>query len=265
MTKPHPARHPADNVPDPGSNIEITNHEVVLPHLPQHEDGTTIVQISDLHKGCGDTDSLICEAMATASQLYPDYIVVTGDFVDEHTRDILPAVNIVSGLRAKRGFYACLGNHDQRGDPLLLTSALETAGITVLHNRAEEVSPGLWFTGVDDIYEGAPDIAAAMRAVPEDGALVFLAHNPSTLDRLPVVRDLLMLSGHTHGGQIVLPFPTPYMVCRFHLRTRYVHGWSRRGRAMLYVNRGIGVTGPRPFARRHLCPPEISVFTLRTG
>jgi hypothetical protein len=75
---------------------------------------------------------------------------------------------------------------------------------------------------------------------------------------------MLMLSGHTHGGQIVLPFPNPWLICRFHLKTRYVHGWYRLGPAQLYVNRGIGVTGPALFARRFRCAPEISVFRLRS-
>lgn len=244
------------------SEIEITTHDVALRNLPLAADGITIVHVSDLHRGCGGMDGLICEALAAVNALMPDYIALTGDFVDEHKKDVLPAVKMIAGLRAKDGIYACLGNHDQRGDPMLLRSALEAAGIGVLHNRAERTRHGFWFAGVDDIYEGEPDLEAAAREVPPHEPLVFLAHNPSTLDRMEKPRDLLMLSGHTHGGQIVLPFPSPWMICRFHLRTRYVHGWYRRGAARLYVNRGIGVTGPGLFARRFRCAPEISVFRL---
>jgi len=246
-------------------SIEITTHDVALPKLPPELRGQSIVQISDLHRGCGGTDSLICEAIARVNELDADFVAITGDFVDEEKQDILPVVKMVSGIRAKRGVFACLGNHDQRGDPLLLTSALDAAGITVLHNRPAEVAPGLWFAGVDDLLEGEPDIDAALSGVPHDAALVFLAHNPSTFDRVREPRESLMLSGHTHGGQIVLPFPTPWMICEFHLRTPYVHGWYRRGAARLYVNRGIGVTGPPLFARRYHCPPEISVFHIRDG
>jgi len=250
------------SIPQRKSEIEITTHDVHLAGLPVDLNGISIVQISDLHRGCGNTDALISEAVATVNRLNPDLIAITGDIVDEHKHEILPAVKMVSCLRARHGVYACLGNHDQRGDPLLLSSALESAGIEVLHNRSVEALPGLWFAGIDDLWEGTSDIPAAMEAVPKDSALVFLAHNPSTADQLPYQRDMLMLSGHTHGGQIVLPFPTPWMVCKFHLRTPYVHGWFQRGHAKLYVNRGIGVTGSGIFARRHKCPPEISAFRL---
>jgi predicted MPP superfamily phosphohydrolase len=244
------------------SELEITRHEVALDYLPVEANGISIAQISDLHRGCGHTEALICEALAVVNSLEPDYIAVTGDFVDEHKKDVLPAVKMVVGLRARHGVYACLGNHDQRGDPVLLRSALEAGGITVLHNRAERTHHGFWFAGVDDIYEGEPDLAATTRGVPDDDALIYLAHNPAVFDQIQNPRNLLMLSGHTHGGQIVLPFPPPWMICRCHLHTRYVHGWYRRGPARLYVNRGLGVTGPNLFARRFRCAPEISVFRL---
>lgn len=246
-------------------DLEITTHDVVLPLLPPAAEGLTIAQISDLHRGCGGTDDLIREAVVRVNALEPDIIAITGDFVDRHKRDVLPVVKMVSGLRARRGVYASSGNHDHRSDLLLLMSALEAEGITVLNNTARETMPGLWMAGIDELYEGKPDIAAALAPVPSDAALVFLAHHPNTLDRVPADRPMLMLAGHTHGGQIALPFPTPYMVCRLHLHTRYVHGWYRSGNTQLYVNRGIGVTGGGPFARRRRCPSEITLFRLTAG
>src|SRR5688500_7294918 len=84
----------------PSLQIEITRHDVPLPHLPAELRGLTIVQISDLHRGCGGTDGLIQEAVQRANELAPDFIALTGDFVDEHKRDVLPAVKAVSALRA---------------------------------------------------------------------------------------------------------------------------------------------------------------------
>lgn len=248
---------------EPTSRIEITRHDVPLPHLPEALRGLTIVQISDFHRGCGGTDALIQEAVERANALSPDFMVVTGDFVDYDKQDVLPAAKLASSLRARRGVYAVLGNHDHRSDPILLASALEAGGIHVLHNRSVEVAKGLHFAGVDDILEGNPEIKGTLSRIPKNEAVVFLCHIPNGLDFVPKEMGLLLLAGHTHGGQIVLPFPTPLMVCRWHLHTGYVHGWYQRGAARMYVNRGIGVTGPRKLARRVNCMPEISVFRLQ--
>jgi predicted MPP superfamily phosphohydrolase len=243
-------------------NIEFTQHEVALPYLPPALKGTRLAQLSDLHVGCGGTDELINEAIGRVNALEADYVVVTGDFVDRYRRDVLPAVKLASGLRAKRGVLASVGNHDHRADLPLLMSALEAAGFTVLYNRAVEVEPGLWFAGVDELYEGEPDLEAALQDIPKTAATVLLAHHPNTLDLLPTDRSLLVLSGHTHGAQIVVPFPPPRLVCRYHLQTEYIHGWFTRGNSRLYVNRGIGVTGNRLLARRFRCLPEITLFEL---
>jgi hypothetical protein len=245
------------NHPD---EIEVTTHDVVLPRLPRALSGLTAAQISDLHRGCGGTDDLIRAAVERVNRLEPDVVFVTGDFVDEEAKDIPAAVEMVAGLRARQGVYGVLGNHDQRGDPLRLKAALAEAGLHMLQNRARMHAPGLWFAGIDDLLEGAPDLPAALRYVPHDAAVVLLSHNPNGFDRLTGSRSLLMLSGHTHGAQIVVPFPPPWLVCRLHLHTRYVHGWTERGAQRLYVNRGIGVTGAGPFARRVNCRPEITLF-----
>lgn len=242
--------------------IEVTRHDVPLPGLPGALDGTTLAQISDLHRGRGNTDPVIRAAIEEVNRLDADYVVVTGDFCDGPREDVLPVVRMVSGLRARRQLLATLGNHDHRGDPLLLTAALEAAGFTVLINRAVELAEGFWMAGVDDFEEGNPDLEAAMRGVPADSAAILLAHNPEALDVVDPQRPLLILSGHTHGGQIRLRFPSPEYVCWQHLRTRHVHGWYARGAARLYVNRGVGVTGPAVLARRHNCLPEVGLFRL---
>jgi predicted MPP superfamily phosphohydrolase len=170
---------------------------------------------------------------------------------------------MMSALTARRGIYAVLGNHDQRDDPELLRASLEGVGIPVLMNKAREIEPGFWLGGVDDLLEGKPDLTGTLAQIPEGVAAILLSHNPNALNKVSEERPLFILSGHTHGAQIVIAFPSPYMVCRLHLGTRYVHGWYERGKARLYVNRGIGVTGAGFFARRYKCPPEITLFTLK--
>src|SRR5947209_313653 len=126
--------------------IEITRHNLSLANMPRELQGATIVHISDLHRGCGEnTDELIESAVGHANLLDPDFVLLTGDFTNGRaTRDILPVVKMVSGLRAKRGIFAIYGNHDHRADTSLLSSALEAAGITVLVNRAVRTPEGLW-------------------------------------------------------------------------------------------------------------------------
>ncbi len=245
------------------SKIEVTRHDLFLPGLPAILEDASIVQLSDLHRGCGGTDALIEAAIGHANLLEPDYLFLTGDFADGPKGDILPVVKMVSGLRARRGIYAVLGNHDQRGDPVLMRSALEAAGITVLENTAQPLEEGFWIAGIDDLREGPSDLPAALASLPQDRPAILLSHDPVVLDRLPEERPLVILSGHTHGGQIVLPFPTPAMICRIHLKTPFVHGWYHRGKLRMYVNRGIGVTGAWPLARRINCLSEITQLRLR--
>jgi len=258
MIRPEQRRKKDPPVP----RIEITRHPLPLPNLPQELHGATIVQISDLHRGCGDTDSLIESAIGHANLLDPDFIVLTGDFINARTKDILPVVKMVSGLRSKRGIYAIYGNHDHRGDAQLLASALEADGITMLVNRAVRTPEGLWIAGVDDFREGKPDLKAALRDIPAGAPAILLSHEPKAIDMVPSDSPLVILSGHTHGGQLNFRFFPGSLVCRLHLHTRYVHGWFERGKVRLYVNRGIGVTGGWPLARRINCLSEITEFTL---
>ncbi|MGC8668804.1 MAG: metallophosphoesterase [Chthonomonadales bacterium] len=244
------------------SGFDISTHTLAFAKLPVELKGARLVQISDLHRRSDHPDDLIAAAVAEVNALDADFVVITGDFVDGPARDIIPVVRIVAGLRARRGVFATLGNHDHRGDPGELTQRLEQAGITVLTNRSMRLSPGFWLAGVDDLFEGKPDLSGALSCVPMGEPAILLSHDPSVLDRLAPDRELVVLSGHTHGGQMVLPFLPPRLVCRFHLGTEYVHGWFHLGRVRMYVNRGIGVTGSRLFARRINCPPEIACFTL---
>src|SRR5207237_7345019 len=123
----------------------------------------------------------------------------------------------------------------------------------------------LWLAGADDLDEGNGDVRKALEAVPRGQAAILLSHNPNALDVVPTRGPTLVLAGHTHGGQIVLPFPTPHMICRWRLGAGYVSGWYRRGNHRMYVNRGIGVTGKPPLNRRFHCPPEIALFVLKVA
>lgn len=246
----------------PISGIEVNTYDVPLTNLPTELHGTTLLHLSDLHRGCGNSDILLQQAIELVRELKPDLIAITGDFVDEDAADIRPIVEMISQLPSCLSIVGVLGNHDQRGDPGLLEKLLDEAGVTMLQNRNVKMHCGIRFAGVDDMLEGKPDFVAALKGIVDEEPVIFLTHNPNGINRLPANRGILCISGHTHGGQIVLPFPTPYMVCRFHLRTKYVHGWYEHRGNNLYVNRGIGVTGWGRHGFRYKCPPEITLFRL---
>ena len=242
--------------------IEINKYTLPLRNLPEELVNATLVQLSDLHRGCGKTDETLSAAFEAANNLKPDILALTGDFIDEKIVDLPHIVNLISTLRPNIGIVGVLGNHDQRDDPKTVVRELERAGVDMLQNRSFEIVPGCFVAGVDDMLEGQADFELAMRDVPPDAPTIFLSHNPNGLKKIPKNAGITVLSGHTHGGQIVLPFPTPYMVCKFHLRTSYVHGWYEKETSRLYVNRGIGVTGWGKIGFRVNCPPEITLFQL---
>ena len=243
--------------------LEITQHEVPMRGLPDALQGTVVVHLTDLHGGYGNTGAVHQEVVDRLHEIQPDLILLTGDYIDDHrTVKDYPIEEMLSQLRAPLGVFGSFGNHDHRRGVVGTRRKLEQAGIQVLDNESREVptagGQGLWIAGVDDLEEGEPDIEKALANLPTDATSIVLSHNPRLIEMV-AERDVFILSGHTHGGQIALPFPTPKMVCLWHLRCRQVAGWYANGRARSYVSRGIGVTG-KPF--RYRCPAEIAVFRL---
>ena len=189
----------------------------------------------------------------------PDYVFFTGDFIDKRaTRYDFPIVEYLQSFRSSRGSYACLGNHDHRRGKAGTVRMLEKAGVRLLDNESVRLESGLWIAGVDDLFEGQPDIARTFADLPADQTSIVLSHNPKLIEKARG-RDLLILSGHTHGAQFRLKFPPPLVICYVHLRCWQVEGWYQRGNTRLYVNRGLGVTG-KPF--RIDCPAEIGIFRM---
>lgn len=256
--------------------IDVTHSEVSLAGLPQAFDGFRIAQISDIHMDEFTEPFFVRDAVRHVNRLNPDAVFLTGDFV---TSGIAPTkfaigaawqcAGILDGL-ACRARYAVLGNHDVMVDPNQVTEALAAHGIALLRNShapLERDGARLWLAGLDDPVVGAPlpDVAIpeSIRNLPHE-PVVLLCHAPDYADTVlchPSGSSVaLMLSGHTHGGQVRLPLVGPLELPT--LGKKYVEGWFRLHRLQLYVNRGIGSVG-LPF--RLNCPPEISLFTLRSA
>lgn len=255
-----------------GANVEISDRwhsrdrfivnqeRIWLDGLPAAFDGLRVVQISDIHHGLFLPEEWLAEAVRQANRLNPDIIALTGDFVTYSRRNIGPAAEILGRLRARYGVYAVLGNHDFRVDPDAITQALRRQRIDVLRNQHIVLGfcgASLYLAGVDDYGYGA-DLRRAMRGIPRDAVTILLAHNPRLISLASRHGVSLVLSGHTHGGQVNIPLlGTVYG--RSPQRLRYKIGWDRLGTTQIYVSRGIG-TIVLPWRLR--CPAEITHLEL---
>jgi len=241
----------------------VNNERIWLDALPEAFSGLRIVQISDIHHGLFLPEQWLAEAVQQTNRLRADIIVLTGDFVTYSRANIEPAAEILSRLRARYGVLAVLGNHDFRVGADAVTSALRRKHIEVLRNQHVAIQFGgssLYVAGVDDYGYGA-DVRRAVRGIPRDSATVLLAHNPRIIHLASRHGVSLVLSGHTHGGQVNLPLlGTVYG--RSPERLRYKIGWDRLGPTQIYVNRGIG-TIVLPWRLR--CPAEITHLELLPG
>lgn len=196
-------------------------------------------------------------AILQAAGFPGDLKVITGDFVDDRGKG---ATGLAEALEPLRGAYAVLGDHDHDAGLAEVREALKRAGITLLVNESVVVE-GLWLGGIDDLERGDADIQHTLRGMPRAGGLL-LSHNPLAFELVDPDLPVTILSGHTHGAQIRIPFPWPSLVVGMHLGLRTTHGWYYKGRLRLYVNRGVGCAGPWPLNRRVFCPPEVAVFEL---
>ena len=165
-------------------------------------------------------------------------------------------------LKAKHGVYAVLGNHDHWVDAPLLTDLFRAEGIKVLINegmRFEKNGAAFWLAGVDDTMVGLEDIPLALAGSRPDEMKLLLAHNPIVLRRAARASVDLILSGHTHGGQVAIRNEPSTLKGA---RKRMLKGLGRLGSTQIYVNRGLG-TVVLPI--RYGCPPEVSLLELRTS
>jgi hypothetical protein len=226
---------------------------------PRH-DGLRLAQLSDIHVGERTPAERIAAAIAIANAFEPDLVALTGDFLSRDRGGVPLVREQLAGLAAPT--VAVLGNHDHRVDAGGTSAALASLGYAVLRNQHTQLrlrGARLSVIGVDDLLTGHADPARALAGVPRGSRLV-LAHGPRTADRLRGAGEpLLVLSGHTHGGQINFPGLTPFLL-RALAREPYDRGLFRLGPVQLYVNRGIGCSG---VGLRINSDPEVTLATLR--
>jgi hypothetical protein len=253
-------------------NVQVRRYDITVRGLPPALDGLRSVHITDTHFGPFICESYLRRVVELANDEGPDLVLLTGDYVHFTSEAIPRGIGLFQSLRPRLATVAVLGNHDHWEGARACRERFAAVRIPLLDNRrlfvtpsglGETPSPGaLCLAGLGDLWEDDVDYRAALDGVPDDMPRLLLSHNPDASEDAPAgLRVDLMLSGHTHGGQIILPGRGPLAVpSRF--GTRFLGGVCEGKRFPVLVSRGIGVAAV-PF--RLGVPPEFSVLRLVRG
>lgn len=246
------------------SQIRILRSEVGVPRLPRAFAGLTVAVLADMHHGPFVGRPFLDEAVRLANGLKPDVVALPGDFANkgkDSDAELPPCAAAMAKLSAPLGVFAVPGNHDMYRAGQVYRDAIRATPITDLTNRSVRLTVGgesLWLAGVDDLWWGKPDQRTALRDVPEGAAVVLLSHNPDYAEDAPDARVSLMLSGHTHGGQVCLPaVGSPWIPSKY--GDKYRHGLVRGPASLVFISRGLGESN---VPVRLNAPPEINLLTL---
>lgn len=244
--------------------VEVVRLPLTLPRLSPAFDGYRLAHISDIHMGTGMTGSQLQYIVELINAEQPDLVAITGDFVTHRpvTANAPALMNALSQLTPTDGAVAVLGNHDHWTDPDAVRQMLQDSNVRELSNTVYTLRRGdamLHIAGTDDYWEDLARLDDVLAQLPDDGAAILLEHEPDFADvSSQTGRFDLQLSGHSHGGQVVVPFIGPLVLPTY--GQKYPIGRYQVGTMIQYTNRGLGTIEP---AVRFNCRPEITVFTLR--
>lgn len=240
--------------------LETTRHHVTLPIARPIK----LAHLTDVHtNGFWRKERGVLEVLDAER---PDVVVLTGDTL--HQWGVFTECRpFLERLHAPLGVFMVVGNWEAAcGDRLpqgmSLRGFLSSCGVTLLKNESRELVAGLWLVGLDDYVWGVPDLAKATSRIPDHAARIALIHEPGYFDQ-PIEpggpRYDLLLAGHTHGGQVRIPFVDPALIYLPDGCSCYRAGWYEQPGARMYVSRGIGMSGMK---FRFLARPELALFDL---
>jgi predicted MPP superfamily phosphohydrolase len=236
-------------------HLEVTRADVPVVGLPLELAGLRIGLITDIHRSAWVSEEDVAHAVTMLMAEHPDLIVLGGDYVTRSDRRYMsPSAEALSPLSAPQGVFAILGNHD---DDREMPAALTRNGAQVLKDARTRLMIGgvpLELLGIRFWTKRAVDIEAMTRGA--NGTMILLAHDPRRLTEAAALRIPLVLSGHTHGGQVVLPVAGAIAAQKFPV----VAGVGRRAETTMFVSKGVGTVY---VPVRVNCPPEVAVVTLR--
>ncbi len=249
--------------------LDIAQVRLKLPRLGKAFDGFRLMQISDIHMGGWMDPERFKSVIEAALAQQADLLALTGDFVyylgeNQSIATQLDDLDEAFDSLGDIPKVGILGNHDLRTAPEDVRKMMARHEIRDLTNSIYSIVRGaerLHFSGMDDLIFGRPDLDKVLAALPPDGSAVLLAHEPDFADTSAFTgRFDLQISGHSHGGQVVLPLLGPPYLPRG--GRKYYDGLYQVGSMLQYTNRGVGMV--EPFIRFN-CRPEITVFTFQSG
>ena len=244
--------------------ISVNHYTIPVKNLPDSFEGFRILQLSDIHYGALVPKMFVEYVIETANNAEKDIIVCTGDYTRKRNSnlEIDTVWKQLLQLKAPHGVYSILGNHDEWGGFERSIYWLEKSGQSVRH-KAKRIKIGddtLWIGGAGDLWTDELGIDKAFKKVPHKDCKILLAHNPDSADREFDTRVDLILSGHTHGGQVNIPFyGAPVLPVK---NKKYGHGYVKTENSGVFISRGIGWA---IIPVRFNCPPEIPILHLTKG
>lgn len=248
--------------------LELRRYDLPIRDLPPEFDGLRLAHVSDTHYGPFVSLPFLEGVVEKVNALDADLVLLTGDYVHRTPRAIPEGIALLGRFRSRHGSLAVLGNHDHWEGAPAVREALGRAGVHLVENRSlyltrgglSDSPTGLCIGGVGDLWDGVVDPDAALSSVPPGIPRILLSHNPDVAEMIPEgMRVDLMCSGHTHGGQVIVPFVgAPFVPSRH--GTKYLGGLCEGPSGPVLVSRGVGLAG---LPLRLGVPPEISEITLR--
>ncbi len=243
--------------------LQVNTYNIPVRNLPEEFDNFKIVQLTDLHYGKLMPEFFIERIIDKANSLGGDSIVCTGDYIlnsDYGSQSIKTVWSMIKRLKAKYGVYSVLGNHDHWANFNKSLECLNDSGQNIRHKAIsiERNMKKIWIGGAGDLWEDELGIDTAFREVPSKDCKILLAHNPDTADTQYTTRIDLMISGHTHGGQVNIPFlGAPVLPVN---NKSYSSGYIRSQHTDIFISRGIGWA---IIPIRWNCYPEIAVLNFK--
>jgi predicted MPP superfamily phosphohydrolase len=239
----------------------VVRRTIAVPNLPGPFRATTVALLADVHHGPYVPLSYIRHVVRMTNALNPDIVALAGDYVDRSADHIAPGIAELGRLEARLGRFAVRGNHDNCEFAPITRAALAEANLPDLNNTGvwlERRGARLRIGGVGDLWTDEQNLAAALGDATPDDAVLLLSHNPDFVESIRDRRVGLVLSGHTHGGQVIVPgLGAPIVPSRY--GQKYLHGLVRGPCAQVFVTRGVGTISPPV---RFLCRPEVILITL---
>ncbi|MEF9880502.1 MAG: metallophosphoesterase [Clostridia bacterium] len=255
------------------TRLTVDRHEVKVAGLPANLKNLRIVFASDIHEGAWFSEARVSTLVKTINGLSADIVILGGDYADD-SAGAIRFFQTAPPLQARMGVYGIMGNHDRttpESNFNLLVSAMKSYGCLPLVNNVSRIKLGqnyVYIAGVDDFYNGFPDVAGVAEQVKADDFVIFAGHSPDLMPDVLAAKSAdgdnhwfdLALFGHTHGGQLSFFGYTPFRNLSTDVGKRYMSGWLEENRAAVLVSNGVGtsVVPVRLFA-----VPQVHLITLK--